>query len=110
MYEKRVILKKIVDALKVLHNSEKVQTDTFSLKEAYFNKIMYRLSKIEDLVPFAREKIIIINCKKCRNVFYYKRELKKKLENLKCDDFCFIHDDCTFSNQGGAIGNNLNKN
>lgn len=95
---KKVILRKLVDALKMLHNSESVDADTFSIKEAYFNKTMNRLAKIEDLVPFAREKTIKINGKVCRNVFFYKRELEKKLEQLKCESFSFIHGDCTFSN------------
>jgi fructosamine-3-kinase len=59
---------------------------------------MDRLRKIEDLVPFAREKTIRINGKECRNVYFYKRELEKKLEELTCNQFSFIHGDCTFSN------------
>lgn len=72
--------------------------DSFSMKEAYFNKTMSRLSKIEDLIPFGRDKVIRINGKDCRNVYFYKRDLEKKLECLTCDKFSFIHGDCTFSN------------
>ena len=59
---------------------------------------MDRLSRIRDLVPFADEPEIIVNGKKCRNVYFHKRELEKRLEGLPCDAFCFIHGDCTFSN------------
>lgn len=98
-YEQKAnVLTKIINELKKLHNSEEIEADIFSMKEAYYNKTIDRLSKIEYLVPFAREKEIIINGKKCRNVFFYKRELEKKLETLKCDKFKFIHGDCTFSN------------
>ena len=55
-------------------------------------------SKIEDLIPFAREKVIRINGKDCRNVFYFKRELERRLEKITCEKFYFIHGDCTFSN------------
>ena len=96
--EKKQILQKLVAALQKLHQSEQVSADSFSIKEAYFNKTMNRLSQIEDLVPFARDKEIVINGKKCRNIYYYKRELEEKLEKLKCNTFCFIHGDCTFSN------------
>ena len=96
--EKECVLKKLVAALRKLHQSEQIPADAFSLKEAYFGKTMDRISRIEDLVPFAREREILINGKKCRNVFYYKQELEKKVDRLPCDNFCFIHGDCTFSN------------
>jgi len=96
--KKRIILKKLIDALKELHSSKNITADHFSMKEVYFNKTMDRLGKIEDLVPFAREQYITVNGKKCRNIFYYKRELEKKIDMLKCDKFNFIHGDCTFSN------------
>lgn len=96
--EKRRILKKLIDALQQLHNSECVTADTFSMKEAYFNKTMERLKRIEYLVPFAREKEIRINGKVCRNVFFYRQELEKRIEEITCEKFHFIHGDCTFSN------------
>ena len=97
---KKSILTSLVGALKSLHESEKVDADSFSIEEAYFNKTMDRLAKIQDLVPFAKDKEIVVNGKKCRNVYYNKRELEARLESLKsnCDSFAFIHGDCTFSN------------
>ena len=96
--EKRAILKKLVEALQSLHDYKSVPADTFSMKEAYFNKTMSRLAVIQDLVPFAREKYIEVNGRRCRNVFFYKRELERLLDKLRCDSFKFIHGDCTFSN------------
>ncbi len=103
------ILESLVDTLKDLHGSSSIPSDAFSIKEAYFNKTMQRLSKIEYLVPFAREEFIIVNGRKCRNVFYCRNELEKALDGLRCDSFPFIHGDCTFSNlmvrdTGGAEG------
>ena len=96
--EKREILRRLVGALHSLHQTEEIPADPFSLKEAYYRKTMDRLSKIEDLVPFAREREITINGKKCRNIYFHKRELEKRLEKLPCSHFSFIHGDCTFSN------------
>lgn len=31
-------------------------------------------------------------------MYFYKRKLEKRLEQLRCDKFHFIHGDCTFSN------------
>lgn len=97
---KKSILKSLVKALRSLHESEKVAADTFSIEEAYFNKTMDRLSKIQDLVPYARDKEILINDRRCRNVYCYKNELRRKIEKLiiNCESFSFIHGDCTFSN------------
>ena len=53
--DKRRILEKLVQTLRSLHESEIVPADSFSIKEAYFNKTIKRLSKIEDLVPFTDE-------------------------------------------------------
>lgn len=96
--QKREILQKLVEALKKLHEVEQVPADTFSIKEAYYNKTMQRLGKIRDLVPFADRKVITVNGKRCRNVYFYKRELEKALEQFPCEKFCLIHGDCTFSN------------
>ncbi len=96
--EKHRILSALVDMLKSLHQSETVPADSFSMKEAYFNKTMKRLSKIEDLVPFGRERYIRVNGRMCRNIFFYRNKLEYALEQLKCEHFSFIHGDCTFSN------------
>ena len=96
--EKKEILERLIDTLKQLHESDEIFADSFSIKEAYFNKTMKRLSKVEHLVPFANEKYIRVNGRNCRNVFFYKEKLKKRLEQLKTNSFKFIHGDCTFSN------------
>lgn len=96
--EKKKILSRIVDTLKELHSVDSVVADSFSMKEAYFNKTMRRLERIEYLIPYAREKSICVNGRECRNVFFHKDELEKKLDGIKADRFPFIHGDCTFSN------------
>ncbi len=96
--QKQEILLKLTDALKQLHASEKIPADSFSCREAYFNKTFERIRKIRDLVPFANERSIVVNGRKCRNVFFHKRKLEEKLAGLSCNNFCFIHGDCTFSN------------
>lgn len=96
--EKYRILSGIVDIMQKLHLSETVPADSFSIKEVYYNKTMERLSQIENLVPFGRERYIRVNGRVCRNVFFYRDKLEYALEQLKCTHFSFIHGDCTFSN------------
>lgn len=96
--QKRKILEALTDTLKRLHAAGEIAADSFSMKETYFNKTWWRLSKIRDMVPFADEKFIRVNNRRCRNVYYFKDRLEKALDTLKCDRFRFIHGDCTFSN------------
>ncbi len=96
--ERTEILKKLIHTLEALHHAETIPADSFSMKEAYYTKTMNRIDRIKDLVPFAKEHEIKINGRVCRNVFYHRDKLEKKLEALKSDRFAFIHGDCTFSN------------
>jgi GTP:adenosylcobinamide-phosphate guanylyltransferase/thiamine kinase-like enzyme len=92
------ILEKLVAALQSLHEIKNVPADVFSLREAYYTKTVARLQKVRDLIPFADRETITVNDRKCRNVFFHKRELEKRLEGLPYESFAFIHGDCTFSN------------
>ncbi|MDO4204084.1 MAG: phosphotransferase [Selenomonadaceae bacterium] len=94
------ILEQLVNSLKRLHAMEKAPVDTFSIKEGYYAKTIGRLNQIRDMVPFADEKYITVNGRRCRNVYYYQKELEQALEKLNdtAQPFAFTHGDCTFSN------------
>jgi thiamine kinase-like enzyme len=92
------VLGKIIAALKELHAVKSVRADPFSMKDAYYGKTMARLDRIRNLVPFADGRIITVNGRECRNVFFLRREFEKLLDGLHCERFAFIHGDCTFSN------------
>ncbi|MDE6617170.1 MAG: aminoglycoside phosphotransferase family protein, partial [Lachnospiraceae bacterium] len=51
-----------------------------------------------DLIPFANNRYININGKKCRNIFFYQEEFEEKADKLPVKEFCLLHGDCTFSN------------
>ena len=96
--EQKRVMRVLISALNQLHESDSVPTDYFSMHEAYFRKTVARLSKIRDMLPFANERYIRVNARDCRNVYFYFDELEKRLEQLRCKKFQFIHGDCTFSN------------
>lgn len=96
--EKKKIVKSIVDALKELHSLGSCEADMFSMHENYVDKTFERIDKVRNLIPFANEREIMINGRKCRNVFYYRDELEDRLNRLKAKNFCILHGDCTFSN------------
>lgn len=96
--EKKRILDKIVEALRTLHSYDSRATDYFSIYDAYIKKTFDRLNKIRDLIPHADERFIVVNGKKCRNIFFNQDLLIKKISNLRCEQFVLIHGDNTFSN------------
>lgn len=96
--EKSLVLEKIISSLKKLHSLEVFPADCDSYYKAYIEKTFQRLEKVRQLVPYADQKSITINGRKCRNVFFVKDELISKVMSYIPAEFAFIHGDCTFSN------------
>lgn len=97
--QKKEILKKLITALKELHNLEPLQPVNFDdVEDNYLTKTFDRLSKVEKLVPFADKEFIKINGRYYRNVFFNKDELAETIRNYYPKNFALIHGDCTFSN------------
>lgn len=70
--QKKIILKQIVDCLNEVHKLGSIPADEESFRVAYIDKTYDRLKKVKNLVPFANDETIIINGKRCRNVFIIK--------------------------------------
>ncbi|ONI38744.1 nucleoside-diphosphate-sugar pyrophosphorylase, partial [Candidatus Epulonipiscium fishelsonii] len=99
VYEnKLVILEHLVNTLSNLHELESVPVDIKSFEENYLDKTFERIDKVKNLIPFATEKFITVNNRVCRNIFFYKEEVKELINNFKPKEFKLIHGDCTFSN------------
>lgn len=96
--EKHIVLEKLVDALERLHKTEQAPPDYASIRDAYYEKTLRRLEKVEQLVPYATDPFIVVNGRTCRNVFFHQQEFEHALNLLQCDTFVFLHGDCTFSN------------
>jgi tRNA A-37 threonylcarbamoyl transferase component Bud32 len=97
--EKRLeILAKLIDTLKALHSKGSVDVDYFSIKEAYVDKTFGRVDKIRALVPFADERFITVNGRKCHNIYFFRDALTHRFARYRAAAFKFIHGDCTFSN------------
>ena len=98
MSDKKTILEKIISCLQSIHKMESSPYDADSYFNAYLGKTYDRLSKVKNLVPFANDPFVIINGKKCRNIFYHKPEVEKLVMQLAPSQFVLLHGDCTFSN------------
>lgn len=96
--KKKDILIQLVNCLKKLHKLGTQYLDEVSYEDAYIDKTFARLEKVKELVPFANEEYVVINGRRCRNVFFYRMQLQEKLECYKPKRFVFLHGDCTFSN------------
>ncbi len=97
--QKREILRKLIEALKELHNLEPSQpVNLKDVEDNFLNKTFDRLSKVEKLVPFADKEFIKINGNYYKNVFFNKEELTEAIKTIYPTEFKLIHGDCTFSN------------
>lgn len=95
---KKEILKQIIGCLKSVQSLESVPSDKKSYDEAYIGKTIDRLKKVRNLVPFADNENVVINGRKCRNIFYHWEEAQKLIDSYFPKEFKLIHGDCTFSN------------
>lgn len=97
--QKEDLLKNIIEALDKLHNLLPViPAKEDDCIETYINKTFDRLSKIENLVPFANKEFIKINGKYYKNIFFEKEKFTEFLKRIFPSKFRLIHGDCTFSN------------
>ncbi len=96
--QKNIILNNLVSCLKEVHSLGEVKSDYLSYEDAYIEKTIKRLDKVKDLVPFAKDSIITINGRRCRNIFYNWDKVRDKINQYYPSKFKLIHGDCTFSN------------
>ena len=92
------ILKQIVSCLQEVHALGSVPADEESYRVAYLDKTYDRLKKVRYLVPFANDRVVNVNGKACRNIFYCQDQVEKLVMQYMPQEFKFIHGDCTFSN------------
>lgn len=96
--EKKEILRQVVDCLRDLQAIGQIPSELTSYHEAYIGKTFRRLEKVRSLVPFAKDEFVTVNGRKCKNVFFCRKELEQRIERYFPNQFKFIHGDCTFSN------------
>ena len=96
--QKKDILVEIINCLKSVHELESMPSDKVSFDDAYIGKTKLRLEKVRKLVPFADKEYVIVNGRKCRNIFFHWDEIEKIVSSYFPRNFRLIHGDCTFSN------------
>lgn len=96
---KRALLIRIIDALKKLHDlTPKIPANKEDCEVNYITKTFERLSKVYELVPFAKDKFVVINGKKCTNIYEIKDKIINDIRAMYPEEFTLIHGDCTFHN------------
>ncbi|MCR5238323.1 MAG: NTP transferase domain-containing protein [Lachnospiraceae bacterium] len=97
--QKKQTIDRLVTSLEELHGYETVQADHFALEEDYYTKTLRRICGIREVIPFTDREFIMINGKKCRNVFFFENELREDVhKHLFNAHFGPIHGDCTLTN------------
>ncbi len=96
---KRALLTKIVDALKRLHALvPPIEANVEDCESNYVTKTFDRLAKVRDLVPFAQSENVVINGKKCANIFAVKDKIIADMRAMYPSKFYLTHGDNTFHN------------
>lgn len=96
---KRALLGRITEALKKLHHLvPPIKANKEDCENNYLTKTFDRLKKVYDLVPFAKDKFVIINGKKCTNIYTIKEKIEQEMRAMYPSEFQLIHGDCTFHN------------
>lgn len=98
--EKEIVLKKIINSLKIIHSSFPPKKNDFYQNNylAYLEKTKKRLDSVADLIPLIDKKYLIINNKKCLNFYLQWQKLEKETVKYFSNIYVPIHGDCTFSN------------
>ena len=97
--EKKQTIDRLVAALEQLHGYETAAPDYMGLQEDYFTKTIKRINGIRDVIPFNNEPYIMINNRRCRNVFLFQDALQTEVRDHLFDaQFGPIHGDCTLTN------------
>ena len=68
--EKKGILEQVIGCLRQVHGLESIPSDQESYRIAYLDKTYERLKKVRRLVPFGDDEAVVVNGRRCRNIFY----------------------------------------
>lgn len=98
--EKKAVIADMIDTLKELHKKSRVDYIESDYNEVYKNKTVSRVLSISSLINHFDNKTIVVNGKKCLNLFYgdYDKNFDDILKQIGYRKFALIHGDPTFSN------------
>jgi len=97
--QKKEILRKIISKLSKLHQLlPPIKANHTDCLDNYITKTFDRISKIKNLVPFANQEFVMINGRKCKNIFYCEESFSALVKKYFPSEFNLIHGDPTFSN------------
>ncbi len=97
--EKKKVIDKLIQSVDKMHSFENKPASTEDIIQEYYTKTIHRLESIKGAIPFAGNKQIYINGKKCKNILTDPEILKNLVKsNLLSTTYCPIHGDCTLTN------------
>lgn len=96
---KQALLEKIITALHELHALlPTIPACSADCEDNYITKTFDRLALVRKLVPFAGDDHVLINGKRCTNIFAIRERITADMRSMYPQEFHFIHGDCTFHN------------
>ncbi len=98
--EKNNILKKIIEQIRTIHVIKPTKKQDYHQNNdiAFLSKTKERMTKIASLIPLIDQDYIMINGKKCINVYKNFKIVEDLIKPYYSNDYKVIHGDITFSN------------
>jgi len=98
--QKKQTLDRLISVLSTMHRYESVPSNAWDIYTEYFKKTIHRLQTIQSALPFAFDKTIKINGKKCINVLRRHHVLRTAVLNhlMGIKKYGPIHGDCQLTN------------
>lgn len=97
--QKNKITQRLIEIINQMHSYRRCTADTEDLIKEYYVKTINRLASVCHVIPFANQKYININGRRCKNPLLFQDDFKQIVQqNLMNTVFCPIHGDCTLTN------------
>lgn len=96
--ERKKSLTSISSFLSKLHKHETSKSDENDMRQMYLQKTLDRTVRFETLIHGFDRKTVKINGIDCSNPLHSRSTIEEAYKKIKCDEFCLIHGDLTFSN------------
>ncbi len=96
--ERLSVLRSVVSALKAIHSVDMIQSRDQNYMIGSVDQTFHFLKTVQNIIPFAKDPVININGRECKNIFYYQKEFEELIRKYVAEKLVFSHGNCLLSN------------